>query len=69
MPEHTKEQLALERDGFIKTALIAFKANFIAHSGGIENENLREKCLQWARETWDDVLKDRKEYASDGNQS
>ena len=52
MGQTLDERLALEKDSFFKTALIAYVANFWTHNHQIDPEQIVKKSAQIVELTW-----------------
>lgn len=61
--EKDARQLEMERDGFFKTAVIAYAANFWAHNTPIDPAQIVAKAAMMAELTWEELLKYRKRQA------
>ena len=52
--------LQIEHDGFIKTSLVAYVANYFAHNITIPLDRIVAKCMQLAELSWEAMLEERK---------
>ena len=57
MAQTPDERLAMEKDSFFKTALIAYVANFWTHNHQIDPEQIVLKASQVVEFTWAELVK------------
>ncbi len=57
MTQTPDERLAMEKDSFFKTALIAYVANFWTHNHQIDHDQIVRKSAQIAELTWNELVK------------
>jgi len=56
MTEEEKRKLAIERDSFIKTSIIAIGANYFAMNKNVPHDHVIGRSVRMAEAMWDEFM-------------